>query len=281
MSETTRGMERTLLLNDGNRIPRLGFGVFQVKDPASCRRAVREAVDAGFRHIDTAWVYGNEEAVDDAIAECGVPRADIFLTTKADFDLSPDKIRRTFEASLKKLRTDYVDLFLIHWPFGDDLAPAWSVLEELKARGRCRSIGVSNFTVARFEKAFFPRAKSVPAVNQVELHVYNQQRALVDYCRGKGMAIEAYSVLTRGARLASAAPALAAVAAETGRTAAQVMIRWVLQKGIVALVKSATPERIRENAAALDFELAADQMRRLDALEAGIVVQDWFPKGYY
>lgn len=271
----------TVPLNDSRHIPLLGFGVFQMKDAAECERAVLDALEAGYRHLDTAWVYGNEQSVGNALAQSGLPRRDYYLTTKADFDLNPAKIRATFAGSLERLRTDYVDLFLIHWPFGDELSEAWAVLEELKAAGQCRSIGVSNFTIKRFEKAFFPKAKTMPAVNQIEYHVYNQQRALVEYCQQKGMEIEAYSVLTRGNRLAEPDPVLAQIAAAHGKTVPQVMIRYVLQKGIVALVKSATKSRIIENAAVFDFELSADQMRQLDGLNSNLVVQDWFPQGYY
>jgi diketogulonate reductase-like aldo/keto reductase len=272
----------TLPLPDGHRIPLLGFGVFQMQDGAACERAVLDALAAGYRHIDTAWVYGNEQFVGHALARSGLPRRDYFLTTKTDFELKPAKIRATFAASLDKLRTNYVDLLLIHWPFADqDLPAAWAVLEELQAAGQCRSIGVSNISVARFEKAFFPKVKTLPAVNQIEFHVYNQQRELVEYCRAKGMAIEAYSVLTRGHRLAQPDPVLAAIAAATEKTVPQVMIRYVLQKGIVALVKSVTKSRIIENADVFDFELSAEQMQQLDGLNRNLVVQDWFPKGYY
>ncbi len=280
-STTNLTIRSTKQLNDGQQIPLLGFGVFQIKAPRQCEQAVLDALAAGYRHIDTAWVYGNEQFVGNALAQSGLPRRDYYLTTKADFDLNPAKIRATFAASLEKLRTDYVDLFLIHWPFGDDLSEAWAVLEELKAAGQCRSIGVSNFTIARFEKAFFPKVKTIPAVNQIEYHVYNQQRELVDYCRAKGIEIEAYSVLTRGHRLAQPDPVLAAIAAATKKTVPQVMIRYVLQKGIVALVKSVTKSRILENADVFDFTLSDAQMKQLDNLNQNLVVQDWFPKGYY
>lgn len=275
-------IDSSIGLNDGGRIPLLGFGVFQAKDGEECQQAVRVAIAAGYRHIDTAAAYGNEASVGRALAEAGVPRGDLFLTTKTPWDQSPDGLRVGLDASLKALQTDYVDLYLIHWPLADASLPAaWATLQQFKAAGRCRSIGVSNFTIERFEKAFLPHAGTMPAVNQVELHVFNQRDELVDYCRAKGMQIEAYSVLTRNKRLAGPHPVLAEVAAEHGKTVPQVMIRYVLQKGIVALVKSVTPARIRENAAVFDFELTPEEMRRLDGLNEDLVVQDWFPKGYY
>ena len=275
-------IETSLPLNDGHRIPALGFGVFQAKDGAECQQAVREAIAAGYRHIDTAAAYGNEASVGRALAEAGVPRGRLFLTTKTPWDQSPAGLHAGLDASLKALQTDYVDLYLIHWPLADAALPAaWETIQQFKAEGKCRSIGVSNFTIERFEKAFLPHAGAMPAVNQIELHLFNQQAKLVAYCRAKGMQIEAYSVLTRNKRLAGPHPVLTEIAAAHGKTVPQVMIRYVLQKGIVALVKSVTPARIRENIAVFDFELKVEEMRRLDGLNEDLVVQDWFPKGHY
>jgi diketogulonate reductase-like aldo/keto reductase len=265
---------------DGRAMPRLGFGVFQIEDGPVGRDAVLTALAAGYRHIDTAQMYHNEATVGQAVAESGLAREDIFITTKTPFDLTPDSIRRTLGESLEKLQTDYVDLLLIHWPMADELLPgAWSVLCELQEAGRCRSIGVSNFTVRRFEEAFFNKGCSVPAVNQIELHVFYQQRELVRYCREKGMVLQAYSPLARGQHMDDAR--LCRIAADCGRTPAQVMLRWLLQKDIVVLPKSVTPSRIRENAEVFDFELTPEQMATLDDLDAGIVVQHWTPKGFY
>jgi diketogulonate reductase-like aldo/keto reductase len=272
----------TLKLNTGHQLPLLGFGVFQMKEAAQCTQAVLDALAAGYRHVDTAKAYENEAAVGAALAKSAIPRAQYFLTTKTPWDQSPEGIRTGVEKSLNDLRTDYLDLYLIHWPLADDVLPAaWETIQELHSAGKLRSIGVSNFTVARFEKAFFPKTQKLPAVNQIEYHVYNQQRELVDYCRKKGMQIEAYSVLTRGNRLAVPDPVLAKIATVHGKTVPQVMIRYVLQKGIVALVKSVTKSRIIENAAVFDFELSGAEMKQLDGLNRNLVVQDWFPKGYY
>ena len=272
-------METTVELNDGNAIPILGFGTFQVADGAECERAVLGALEVGYRHIDTAHVYGNESSVGRALAESGVPREEVFVTTKTPFDLSPAAIRKAFEQSLRKLRVEYVDLYLIHWPMTDELGPAWETLEQLRREGKCKSIGVSNFTAARFEKAFWPRAGSAPAINQVEVHVFNQRRDLVDYCRRKGIQVEAYSPLARARRLSH--PVLKRISQECGRSPAQVMIRWLLQKGIVAIPKSVHRERIEQNAQVFDFALTTEQMETLDGLDEDLTVQDWHPKGFY
>jgi len=266
-------------LNDGNEMPLLGFGAFQLEDGDQCERAVLDALEAGYRHVDTAHVYGNEASVGRAVAGSRIPREDLFITTKTPFDLSPSSIRSVFEQSLSKLGTDYVDLYLIHWPMSDELAAPWETLEELRQEGKCRSIGVSNFTVARFEKAFFPQASSVPAVNQIELHVFNQRPDLVQYCRAKGIQAEAYSPLARAQRLDE--PALVQLASEHDKTPAQVMIRWILQKGVVAIPKSASRERMRENADVFDFALTTDQMAVLDGLNEDLTALSWRPKGFY
>lgn len=277
---TGLSIETGVTLNDGNRIPILGFGVFQIDDGAECERAVMDALEAGYRHVDTAFVYGNEASVGSAIARSEIARADLFVTTKTPFDLSPESIRSVFEGSLERLKVEYVDLYLIHWPMADALlCPAWETLEQLRDEGKCRSIGVSNFTVRRLEDAFLGKVSTVPAVNQFEMHVFNQQQGLVGYCRGKGIQAEAYSPLSRAQRLSD--PAIRQISAAHGKSPAQVMIRWLLQQGTVAIPKSATTSRIRENADVFDFELSDTQMRLLDGLNDDLSVQSWRPKGFY
>lgn len=272
--------DSTLALNDGNRIPVLGFGVFQVRDGSECENAVRAALEAGYRHIDTAHIYGNEASVGKAVAASGVPREKIFITTKTPPDQSPQGLRKGLENSLRLLRADYVDLYLIHWPLSDvTLAPAWETLQQFRAEGKCRSIGVSNITVQRFEKALLPHTSVIPAVNQVEVHVFCRRRELVDYCAGKGIVMEAYSPLARAQRMGD--PTLARIAGECGVTPAQVMIRWVLQHGIVALPKSSHPSRIKENCAVFGFSLSDAQMAALDALDEEYYSLTWRPQGYY
>lgn len=275
-------MDSTVEMNDGNRIPLLGFGVFQLSEPAGCETAILAALEAGYRHIDTAFAYRNEQQVGNAIAASGIPRDRIFVTTKSAFDHNAGKIREVFAGSLERLRTDYVDLFLIHWPLNDEGLPgAWETLLRMKEEGLCRSVGVSNITVRRFEEVIFKHNDKVPAVNQVELHVYNQQPGLVDYCRGKGMVLEAYSPIARGKRLPDPGRALVDIAARHGKSVAQVMLRFLVQQGIVTLVKSQTPARIRENADIFDFVLNDEQMAAIKALNEDCFVREWEPDGYY
>lgn len=276
-------IKSTANLNDGNTIPRLGFGVFQLDDSDACETAVLSALDAGFRHIDAALKYGNEGYVGNALAKSGIPREELFLTTKTDMDdMSPAGIKAGFAGSLDRLQTDYVDLFLIHWPMTDDVVPAaWDALVELRETGKCRSIGVCNFSVERFEKVFFPHTDIIPAVNQVEMHVYNRQQELTDYCRSKGMLMESYSSLARGARFGNPGDALVKISEDCGKSVPQIMLRYLLQLGIVVLVKSQTPKRIKENADVFDFELNDEQMTALKSLDEGLLVRDWAPDGYY
>ena len=272
-----------ITLNDGHPMPQLGLGVFQIEDAAACESAVRAALDAGYRHIDTAAVYGNEEAVGRAVRDSGVPREEVFVTTKVwTSDFGTEATRRAFDSSLGKLGLDYVDLYLLHWPEDATMMAAWEVLIALRGEGRIRSIGVSNFTVRRFEEAFFPHTPEVPAVNQVELHPFWSREDLRAYCRGKGIAVESYCPLAKAERLGH--PVLTEIAGDLGRTPAQVMIRWHLQHGLVVIPKSQRPERIRENASVFDFGLGPDQMKRLDGLNEDASVTRWRPhdgKGWY
>ena len=267
-----------ITLNDGHTIPPLGLGVFQIEDATVCERAVAAALDCGYRHIDTAAIYGNEEAVGRAISRSGIPREELFVTTKCWVDdFGREATRKAFDASRKKLGLDVIDLYLLHWPVDETMMGAWEALADLRAEGAVRSIGVSNFTVRRFEDFFFRHTDVVPAVNQVELHPFNSRPDVREYCRGKGIAVESYSPLARAKGLDD--PALAAIAAECGRTPAQVVIRWHLQHGLVVIPKSQHPERIRENAEVFDFALTPGQMSRIDALNEGRFVITWRPGG--
>ncbi len=278
----TLAIDSTVPLNDGQPIPLLGFGVFQLDEPSICETAVLTALQAGYRHIDTALKYGNEASVGRAITQSDVARKDIFLTTKASFEQSPEAIRTGFANSLERLQTDYVDLFLIHWPMEDETLPgAWETLQQMQAEGLCRSIGVSNMTMRRFEEVIFKHSDKIPAVNQIELHVYNQQSELVDYCRNKGMVLEAYSSIAQGKRLAQPGKALTDIAAQYGKSVVQVMLRFLVQQDIVTLVKSATPARIRENIDIFDFALDDEQMAAVRNLNEDFFVRDWRPEGYY
>ncbi|MFO7869904.1 MAG: aldo/keto reductase [Kiritimatiellia bacterium] len=267
----------TVKLNDGNRIPRIGLGIFQIKDPAECEKAVTAALDTGYRHIDTAAAYGNEEFAGKAIRESGISREDIFVTTKVFVsDFGREKTRRACEASLKRLGMDYVDLYLIHWPVRGVIAGTWEVMQKMRDEGKLRSIGVSNFTVRRFEEQFFKDTGEVPAVNQIEIHPFNTRADLLKYCRGKGIQPEAYSPLARAQRMDD--ELLNRIARKYGRSAAQVMIRWQIQQDIVVIPKSVNPERIRENSAVFDFELSEEDMNAISGLNEDLYTISWRPE---
>jgi 2,5-diketo-D-gluconate reductase A len=260
----------TIKLNDGNEIPQLGFGVFQI-DPGETAEAVKTALEIGYRHIDTAEMYENERGVADGIAAAGIDRGDVFITSKLNNGAhEPDDARRAFDQTLEELRSDYVDLFLIHWPlptlYDGDFVSTWKVLEEFKAAGRARSIGVSNFMVDHLQRVI-DTCEVVPAVNQIELHPYFQQREVTEFGAQEGIATEAYSPIAQGAVLDD--DAITSIADELGRSPAQVVLRWHVQHGFVVFPKSNTRERIRENFELFDFELSDEQMRRIDDLERG------------
>ncbi len=267
----------TVKLNSGFEMPLLGFGVFQVEAGDVCERAVHDALEAGYRHIDTAAVYGNEASVGKALAAGGVPREEVFVTTKVfTGDFGHEATREACERSLELLGVDYVDLYLIHWPVREGVDEAWEAMQALRDEGRIRSIGVSNFTVRRFEEQFFQHTDEAPAVNQVELHPFWSRRDVVDYCRGKGIQPEAYSPLVRARRMDDAT--LNEIAAGCGKSVAQVLIRWQLQHGVVVIPKSSHAERIRENADVFDFELSDEDMQRIDALNEDFCTITWRPE---
>jgi Aldo/keto reductases, related to diketogulonate reductase len=260
----------TLTLNDGHRIPQLGFGVFRV-DPAETERIVTDALEAGYRHIDTAAIYGNEEGVGAAIAKSGIPRDELFVTTKLwNSEQGTATAHRAIDESLTKLGLDRVDLYLIHWPRPDldKYLETWLAMEQIKADGKATSIGVSNFHVPHLEK-LAAGSSTVPAVNQIELHPTFQQRELRAYGAEHGIAIEAWGPLGQGKYDLFGMPAITSAAAAHGVTPAQVVIRWHLQSGIIVFPKSNSAERMRENFDVFGFELTAEQMAAIDALDAG------------
>ncbi|WP_448331848.1 aldo/keto reductase [Streptomyces sp. DSM 41534] len=255
-------------LHTGLEIPQLGFGVFQVEDEQTTS-AVLSAIEAGYRSIDTAAIYGNEAGVGRALATSGVPREELFLTTKLwNADQGYDSTLAAFDTSLAKLGTDYVDLYLIHWPTParDRYLDTWRALEKLLADGRTRAIGVSNFQPAHLER-LLDHSGVVPVINQVELHPYLQQRELRAFHAQHDIATEAWSPLAQGALLQD--PALDAIARRHGRTPAQVVLRWHLQLGNVVIPKSVTPARIRENIDVFDFTLTAEDIEAINALDRG------------
>jgi 2,5-diketo-D-gluconate reductase A len=257
-------------LNDGHAIPQLGFGVFQI-EPRDTVRAVLQALEAGYRHIDTAQMYGNERQVGEAIRASGLDRDDVFVTSKlANGAHRPDDARRAFDATLSELGFDHVDLFLIHWPlpsrYDGDFVSTWTTLEEFRRDGRARSIGVSNFEVDHLRR-LADASDVVPAVNQVELHPYFHNAEVRAYDEAHGIATEAWAPIARGEVLDE--PAVVEIADRLGRTPAQVVLRWHVQRGNIVFPKSSTPARIRENFELFDFELDDADLERIDALDRG------------
>ncbi|MFV0375016.1 aldo/keto reductase [Microbacterium sp.] len=260
----------TVSLNSGRSIPQLGFGVFRVP-PEDTERLVSEALEAGYRHIDTAAIYRNEVGVGRAIAASGIPRDELFVTTKLFNDAQGEqRAPAAFEGSLDALGMDYVDLYLIHWPAPqfDLYVETWRVLEQFAADGRARSIGVSNFLPHHLER-LLARADVVPAVNQIEMHPILQQQAAAEFCHAHGIAVEAWSPLGAGQLPLFGLPPIARIAEEVGRTPAQVVLRWHVQRDTIVIPKSSAPERMRENARIFDFSLTAEQMAAITALERG------------
>ncbi|WP_394436427.1 aldo/keto reductase [Streptomyces sp. SGAir0957] len=259
----------TVTLNNGVTMPRLGFGVFQVPDEETTA-AVASALAAGYRSIDTAAIYGNERGVGRALADSGIARDELFVTTKLwNADQGHDATLAAFDASLDKLGLDHVDLYLIHWPTParDLYADTWRALEKLYADGRARAIGVSNFQPAHLER-LLAEGSVVPAVNQIELHPGLQQRELRHFHAKHGIVTEAWSPLAQGAVLKD--EAVTTIAARHGRSPAQVVLRWHLQIGNVVIPKSVTETRIRENLDVFDFELSADELAALAATDRGL-----------
>jgi len=259
-----------LTLNDGNTIPQLGFGVFQIP-PKDTATAVSQALEVGYRHIDTAQMYGNEAGVGEAVAASGLARDDVFITSKLNNGFHrPDDARRAFEGTLEALRTDHVDLFLIHWPlptrYDGDFVSTWNTLIELQSDGRARSVGVSNFQVHHLER-LARETTVVPAVNQVEVHPYfgNEEVRAAD--AAAGILTEAWSPIAQGDVLED--PVLVDIAARVDRTVSQVVLRWHVQRGDIVFPKTTHVERMRENFAIFDFELDDASMSAITALDRG------------
>nr|WP_279387953.1 aldo/keto reductase [Streptacidiphilus pinicola] len=260
---------QTITLNNGLTMPQLGFGVWQVPD-AEARSVVAEALRAGYRSIDTAAIYGNEQGVGLALRDSGVPREDLFVTTKLwNTEHAHDDALRAFDASLARLGLDYVDLYLIHWPVPsrDRYVDAWRAMEKIAADGRAKAVGVSNFNAKHLER-LFAETGLVPAVNQVELHPYFPQARLRALHAEHRIATEAWSPLGQGRGLLEDA-SLVAIGKKHGKTAAQVVLRWHLQLGNVVIPKSVTPERIRQNLDVFDFTLDAEDLSAIAELDRG------------
>jgi diketogulonate reductase-like aldo/keto reductase len=259
--ETSIRDERVRTLADGSTIPTLGLGVWQVPNGPECENAVRWALELGYRHIDTAQAYGNEESVGNALRDSGVPRDEVFITTKF-YPAHRDPVAEA-ENSLRRLGVDRVDLYLIHWP---QRGPtwAWPGMEAARERGYARSIGVSNFSVRELEEVT-AIASTAPAVNQVQFSPFEYRRTLLEACEARGVAIEAYSPLGTGRHLSD--PTVAEIAERVGRTPAQVLVRWCIQRRTIVLPKSTHRERLAENAGVFDFALSDADMAVLDGLD--------------
>lgn len=256
----------TILLNNGVAMPILGFGVFQVPDADVCERSVRDAIDVGYRLIDTAAAYGNEAAVGAAIAGSGVDRADMFVTTKLWVeDASYEGAKAAFERSLNKLKLDYLDLYLIHQPFGD-VYGAWRAMEELHRAGRIRAIGISNFYPDRVVD-FAIHAETLPAVNQIEIHPFHQQHEAQAVLREQAIQTQSWGPFAEGKNGLFENQILGSIARKHGKSIAQVVLRWLIERGIVAIPKSVRKDRMAENFAIFDFALEADDVLAIAALD--------------
>ena len=249
-------------LRDGRSIPALGLGVWQIPDGKAVQDAIHWALDAGIRHIDTAKLYKNERGVGEAIRTSGIPREEIWVTTKL-FPTDALRVEKAFHGSLRRLDIDYVDLYLVHFPPPGRLLPTWKKMEAIAAGGLARSVGVSNYSISHLERTI--RVADIPPVlNQIELSPYHFNKGVVAWCKTNDVVVEAYSPLTRGKRLED--PALVAIAEAHHRTPAQVLIRWGLQHDFVVIPKSAVKDRIEANALVFDFSLSEEEMLLLDTI---------------
>ncbi|MFE4240913.1 aldo/keto reductase [Peribacillus butanolivorans] len=257
-------IEETITLHNGVKMPQLGFGVFKVKNGTETVESVKKAIEVGYRSIDTAAVYENEEGVGQAIRESGISREELFITSKVwNTDQGYETTLQAFDDSLKRLGLEYLDLYLIHWPGKDKYLETWKALEKLYNEGKVKSIGVSNFHVHHLEK-LLANSEIKPVVNQIELHPLLTQVEIRDYCEKHDIKVEAWSPLGRGSLIEE--PTINHIAKKHGKSSAQVLIRWHLQHEIVVIPKSITPSRIEENAQVFDFSLSLNEMNQIDAL---------------
>jgi len=255
------------VLNNGVKIPWVGFGVFLMEPGEETERSVRIAIDIGYRHIDTATIYKNEADVGKAVKECGVPREEIFITTKVwNDDMREGTTLQAFDRSRKLLQTDYIDLYLVHWPVKGKYIETWKAMEQIYARGQARAIGVSNFKEHHIDD-LLAVSDIVPVVNQVEWHPELRQPDLHQYCIDKGVQLEAWAPLMQGK--AFDMPVFKEIASRYNKSVAQLLIRWGLQHQVVTLPKSITPSRIEANTHVFDFEISPEDMARIDALDMG------------
>ena len=270
----TRDINYKIKMNNGVEIPQFGLGVYLTKSGTECINAVTWALEAGYRHIDTAKSYHNEKEVGEAVRDSGIKREEIFITTKLwNNDHGYETTLKAFDTSLKTLDTKYIDLYLIHWPVKDKRKDSWKAFEKIYESGYCRSIGVSNYMINHLEE-LFSYANVIPVMNQVEFSPYNYQKDLLDVCNKNKIILEAYSPLTRMEKLTDTK--LVAIAKKHSKTAAQVLIRWAIEHDLVVIPKSARKKRIIENADIFNFSLDESDMKILDGLDEGFRVA-WDP----
>ena len=258
-----------MVLNDGHKIPVVGLGTWKSEPGEATYKAVLDSINAGYRHIDTARAYDNETDVGRAVKDSDIARENLFITTKLwNKDQGYDTAIEACEKSLARLSCDYIDLYLIHWPLKGKRNDSWKAFIELQLRGLCRSIGVSNFTIEHLIE-IEDKFGIIPAANQVEFHPYHYQKELLEYCNSKNIVIEAYSPLVHAKRMDE--PRLVSISEEMGKTPAQILIRWAMQRGMVVLPKSVNQGRIVENFSVFDFEISDSLMKRLDDLDETFV----------
>jgi diketogulonate reductase-like aldo/keto reductase len=268
MSQKEIKIDTKVKLNNGVEMPIFGLGTFQMRSGKETQQAVLHALEAGYRLIDTAQMYGNEEDVGQALTKSGIPREEVFITTKLwNSDHGFQKALDACEESLERLGLPYVDLYLIHWPVQGLRNETWKAMQTLLEKGKCRAIGVSNYMIRHLEE-LLDNSKTIPAVNQVEFSPYLYQKDLLEFCRSHNIQLEAYSPLTKGHKLND--PRLLAIAKKYSKSPAQILIRWVLQKEVVVIPKSSRKERIIENADVFDFAIPLEDIRLLDSFNQSL-----------
>lgn len=264
---------KDLVLNNGVEIPLIGFGTYKMHG-AELEKAIEVGLEAGYRHFDTAALYGNEEEIGNVLKNTGVKREDIFITTKVwNDDQGYDNTMAAIDVSLEKLQTDFVDLYLVHWPIPEKRAATWDAMIQLYDDRKARSIGVSNYTSKHIDE-LMKKSSITPVVNQIEITPFLYQQELAEKCESYDIKIQAHSPLVRGSQMNN--PVLVEVANKFGKSTAQVLIRWSLEKGFVVLPKSSNPERIKENIDVFDFELTAEDMSKIDSLNNNMRIS-WDP----
>ena len=250
-------------------IPQLGFGTWLIKEESQCKNAIKTALEIGYRHFDTAQIYENEQFVGKALSESGIPRDELFITTKIWNDnMSWDDVEPSLDESLTKLKTNYVDLLLLHFPVTELRRPAWHKMQDIYKTGKAKAIGVSNYTIAHLEELLRECAIK-PAVNQVELHIYYQQPKLVSYCKDNGIVLEAFSPLAHGYNIEN--PTLIELAKKYNKSAAQLMIRWCIEKGLVTIPKSIHADYIKENFEVFDFNLDEQDLKQMENFDKNLI----------